>query len=130
MLCFSWLQWNCKDSMVMKQTAQGGKKYLHLIYTQQALLLWCIFACISVCSCFESTFLLFFCIQLSKLNRHEMAWTSLNIRGRAKIRNFLFWYDILQIYKTLFAVSAHCTLPPLSVHALKQMTVWHGCYHS
>jgi hypothetical protein len=47
----------------------------------------------SVCSCFESTLLLFFRIQLCKLIRHELAWTSLSMWDRAEIRNFLFWHE-------------------------------------
>lgn len=127
MLCFSWLQWNCRDSMVMRQTVQGGKKYLHSIYNQQTLLLWCIFACISVCSCFESTLLLFFCIQLSELIRHDMAWTFLSTWDCAKIRNFLFWHKrcckctkfcLLFVHTAYFK---HC-------QTTSQTAVWHGCY--
>lgn len=79
--------------------------------------------------CFESTLLLFFRIQLSKLIRHDMAWTSLSMWDCAKIRNFLFWHKrcckctkfcLLFVYTTFFK---HC-------QTTSQTAVWYGCYHS
>jgi hypothetical protein len=87
------------------------------------------FACISVCSCFESNLLLFFCIQLSKWIRHELAWTSLSTWDCAKIRNFLFWHKrcckctkfcLLFVHIAYFK---HC-------QTNSQTAIWHGCYHS
>lgn len=125
MFCFSWLRWNCKDSTVMRQTVQGGKKYLHLIYTQQTLLVWCIFACISVCSCFESNLLLFFCIQLSKLIRHELAWTSLSTWDCAEMRNYLFWHKrCCKCTKFCLLFCAHCILQALSDHLSDSSMAW------
>lgn len=114
----------------MRQTVQGEKKSLYLVYTQQTLLLWCIFACISVCSCFESTLILFFHIHLSKLIRHEMAWTSLSTRDCAKIMNFLFWHKRCCKCTKFCLLFVHIAYFKHCLTTFKRTAVLHGCYHS